>query len=95
MRASTALLFALYLAMVVLSLWKLGDLVGAGYRALRPKRRQNSPWFPSESQGAIDRRLNRLRRAGICDACYGRGYYDNPPWGITPCDDCHGSGNLR
>lgn len=78
--------------LLVLSVWKLIDL---GVAVVRRKPASRRPWFPSEPEHVIKTRTDRLRRAGICDACYGRGYYDNPPWGITPCDDCHGTGNLR
>lgn len=76
---------------VVLAIWKLIDLGVVAIRRLVPGR----PWFPVEEENVIRARENRLRRAGICDACYGRGYYDNPPWGITPCDECNGLGNVK
>ena len=82
---------ATLLVLLILAVWKLLDLGVAVARCMTPRR----PLFPSEDEPAIQARLSRLRRAGICDACYGRGYYDNPPWGITPCDDWKVMGQLK
>ncbi len=36
---------------------------------------------------------NTMRAAALkCSVCRGRGKVDDPPWGVTTCYDCNGSG---
>lgn len=55
------------------------------------KRRTKQLEQQRENQEVL-RRAQHLADLGVCPDCYGKGAYDDPPWGVIRCRSCGGTG---
>jgi hypothetical protein len=62
------------------------------FRRWLVKRHQQRIEAARQSDIALAANFERMARNGICEWCYGKGAYDDPPWGIIRCSECGGTG---